>query len=380
MLHYMKSLCLILLSPLFSMGLFGEPVGFYLADRENDGVFFASLDPDDGSLTEPRKVAEVRNTGFIAIHPTKPVLYATQSITHGEKGSVVAFRIEDDRSLTKLNEQSSEGLNPVHLSVDKTGKVLLVANYSGDQSVAAMRINEDGSLEPSVSQHNHEGSGTHPKRQKGPHPHSIYPNPSNSYAYVPDLGIDKIVIYEINPEDATLTPSGSVIVPGGGKGPRHMKFTNDGTFAYVLNELSLDVSVFSVHSETGEMEFIESVEILEEGINPENLTCSEIRMHPNGKFIYGAVRDSSGSGRDRMGVFTRNQNNGRIHLLETIPAGVSVPRNFNIDPSGQWLLVGGAREGGIMVITINPKTGRLQSGTMGTSNQVFPICIEFFHN
>ncbi|MEA2068922.1 MAG: lactonase family protein, partial [Verrucomicrobiota bacterium] len=329
----------------------------YFGTSNSKGIYFTELDAAKGTLSEPKLAIEIGRPGFLAIHPNKQFIYSTTVSTgDGKNGGVAAMKINADGTLTLLNTQSSRGSGPCHVGIDATGQCLMVANYRGG-SVASFRILEDGSLSEAQSFHQHKGSGAHPKRQDAPHAHSIFPNPGNTHAYASDLGIDKVMVYKLDPKAGTLAPSGFAEVPGGGMGPRHLKWSADGKVVYVLNELDLGISVFKPGKTDGSLEFIKTVSTLPEGADKADMTSAEIRIHPNGKFIYASIRDLTEQGRDTISVFTRFEDG--FQRLETIPAQVWSPRNFNIDPTGEWMLAGGQQSHDIAIFKVDPKTGQL---------------------
>jgi 6-phosphogluconolactonase len=337
----------------------------YFGMSNSPGIYVADLDTKTGALSAPQLAAETKGCGFIALHPNKPFLYST---------GIAAFRINDDGTLTGLNRQTTDGRGPCHVSVDASGRMVMAAYY-GSGGAASFQIQKDGSLSEAVSYFQHKGSGAHPKRQKGPHAHSIFPNPGNTHAYVPDLGLDQVVIYKMKPGKGKLTAAGAAKVPGGSMGPRHMKWNADGSIAYLLNELDLSVSLFKPGKEEGSLEFIKTVSTLPEGADKSEITCAEIRIHPNGKFIYASNRDLTEQGRDSISVFTRFEDG--FQRLETTPAQVWIPRNFNIDASGKWMLVGGQKSHDVAIFKVDPESGLFKF----TGNKVpfdgGPICIEF---
>ena len=364
-----------LATSLISLAACAQSSRVYFGTSQSRGIYFANLDSNTGTLSEPQLAIELESPGFIVIHPHKKFLYSTSSGLSGEKnGGVAAMKINGDGTLSLLNKQSSQGRNPCHVDIDATGQCLMVANY-GSGSVASFQIMEDGSLSEAQSVHQHKGSGANPKRQEGPHAHSIFPNPENTFAYAPDLGTDQVMIYQLDPSKGTLTAAGAAQVPGGGMGPRHMKWSADGKHAYVLNELNSSVSVFKPGAANGSLEFIQTVSTLPDGAGKEEMACAEIRIHPNGKFIYASNRDLTEKGRDSISVFTHCED--RFQRLGTTPAEVWIPRNFNIDPSGQWMLVGGQRSHDIALFRIDPATGHIQSSGSPVSFDGGPICIEF---
>ncbi|MGJ8638766.1 MAG: lactonase family protein [Opitutaceae bacterium] len=370
------SLALIFL--LTAANCFAEVFDVYFGTSGPDGIHHATFDNTTGKLSTINKVADATNAGFIAIHPSQQFLFSTSATDKRKlKGAVVAFEINPDRSLTKLNQQSSEGFNPCHLSLDATGNTLMVANYASNASVAAFKINQNGSLEASQSIHTHEGSGEHPKRQKGPHPHSIFSNPSNTFAYSPDLGTDTVEIYKLDAQNAQLTPSSSAEVPGGARGPRHMKFSHDGRFAYVLNELTMEVASYSANETTGSLSYIETISTLKDRSDIQSISCAEIRMHPNGKFVYSSNRDLLNQGRDAISVFSRNPDSGLLTLIQNENARVNVPRNFNITPCGKWLIAGGQKTNNLAIFKLDDQTGLIEAHGETIPFTGSPICIEF---
>lgn len=365
----MKTIIVTALAGLLAGSLPAETIRVYLGTQgqgESKGIYVAELDTESGALSQPILATELGGCGFVALHPNKKYLYST---ARADGNAVAAFKIMEDGTLTPLNTKPSEGRSPCHVSVDATGNCLLVANY-GSGSVAALKIDEDGSLVKSSSAHQHKGSSVNESRQKGPHAHSFYAGPDNKFAYAPDLGIDQVMIYKLDAESATLTEAGAARTPAGA-GPRHMKFGKDGKQAYVLNELHLTVSVFDRDPTTGSLT---EKEVVSTGTEKEGMSCSEIRVHPNGKFVYAANRDGAGKNRDSVSVF-QVQNGGALKLIQVEPARVEIPRNIGVDPDGKWLLVAGQRSGNVPVFKIGDD-GKLSYN--GNEVKVAnAMCVEF---
>ena len=336
----------------------------YFGTSHAKGIYVAEFNAKDGTLTEPRLAAAAERPGFIAISPNQKYLFQT---------GVASYAIQPDGALAPISEQSTGEKGSCHVSVDATGGMLMTAYYSGG-GAASWKSNADGSLSTHASLHKHEGSGQHPKRQQKPFGHSIFPNPANTHAYVCDLGIDKVMIYAMDPAAGTLTPAGEAVVPGGAMGPRHMKFNADGSLAYVLNELDLSVSIFKA-VEDGQLDFVKTISTLPAGTDKTRMTCAEIRVHPNGRFIYVSNRDLEETGRDSITVFSRFEEG--FKRVETTPAQVWIPRNFNLDPSGKWLLVGGQKSKDIAIFKVNPATGKMTFTGNKAPFPGGPICIEF---
>ncbi|BDS07714.1 hypothetical protein NT6N_27540 [Oceaniferula spumae] len=348
-----------------------NPTHVYIGTGAN-GIYTALLDNETGALGKATMAAEVGNSGFLALHPNKKYLYSTAQMQKGI-GAVAAYSIEKDGSLTELGKQAVQGKGLCHITLDATSGMLMGANY-GEGNVVSLPVNEDGSIGKLASIHQHEGSSAHPQRQTKPHAHSIYSGPDNKYAYAPDLGIDKIMIYAIDPKTAKLTASGSADAPAGA-GPRHMKFGKDGKQAYVLNELTVDISVYDRDAGSGKLTSTQVVSTLPEGADKTSITCSEIRVSKDGKFIYCANRDLTEQKRDSISVFSVGDG-GKLTRIQTIGAEVWIPRNINLDPSGKWLLVAGQRSNNVPVFKVDTTTGKLSH----TGHQIEvpkAMCVEF---
>jgi len=355
-----------------------EQVSVYFG-TSNNGIYISLFDTNTGDLSTPKLAAEIENPGFIVIHPNKKYIYTTTTgIADSKDGGVASLKINDDGTLTLINKQSSEGRNPCHINLDDKGKCLMVVNYSSG-SIASYKINKNGSISKPITTHQHTGSGADSKRQKEPHPHSIFPNPSNTSAYVPDLGIDKIMIYKLDTQKAELIEAGSADIPGEKMGPRHLKWSKDGKHAYVLNELISKMTVFESDGRSGKLKYKDTLFTLSDKMNMEDMYGSEVRIHPNEKFVYAANRDTANQNRDSITVFSTFANNQGCQCIEITPAEVSLPRHFNIDPTGKWMLVGGQGSHDIAIFNINPDTGKLKFTSKKIPFKGSPICIEFLY-
>ncbi len=284
-----------------------------------------------------------------------------------------AFAIDQATGkLTLLNRQSTGGPGPCHVNVDRTGKCVLVTNYSGG-SCASLPVRNDGSLGEAASFIQHKGSSVNPDRQAGPHSHSINPSPDNRFAFVADLGLDKVLIYKLDPARATLTPNDppfAAVPPG--SGPRHFVFHPGGRFAYVINEMLCTVTAFNYDTKLGALKATQTISTLPKGesVRP-GYSTAEVQVHPGGKFLYGSNR-----GHDTIAVFAIDQGSGTLRLIQNEPTQGKIPRNFGIDPTGAWLLAANEKTGNAVVFSIDPMTGKLVP-----TGQVIevgaPVCVKF---
>lgn len=340
----------------------------------SEGIYVARFDRASGTLEEARLAAKTVNPSFLAIHPTGRYLYAVGEIAdfEGKKsGGVHALAIEQPAgTLRHLNAQSSEGTGPCHLIVDATGRDVLVANY-GSGSAACLPIAEDGRLKPASAVVQHEGSSINPRRQEGPHAHSINLDLNNRIAVVADLGLDKIMIYRFDAARGSLMPNDppSVsVVPGGG--PRHFAFHPNGRFAYTNNEMASSVTAFTYDGQRGALEPIQTISTLPEEFDGDN-TTAEIRVHPNGRYLYVSNR-----GHNSIAMFAIDPSTGKLSPLGHEPSGGKIPRNFNLDPSGRYLLAANQDSDNVVVFRVKQDSGRLER--TGSHIEVpTPVCIRF---
>ena len=341
--------------------------------KKSKGIYVARFDAKTGKFTPPELAAETRNPSFLAVHPNHRWLYAAGEVdSFGRKpeGMVSAFRIDPQSGrLERINEQPSGGAGPCHVSVDRSGKCLLVANY-GSGSVAVLPIEAEGTLGSGTSIQHH-GSSINHQRQEGPHAHFIVPDPGNQFALACDLGLDKVLVYRLNPQQASLTPNTppyASLKPG--SGPRHLVFSPNGRFAYVISEMASSVTTFSYDSRTGSLKELETHSTLPPDFKGQN-TCAEIQIHPSGKFVYGSNR-----GHDSIAVFRVNPKDGRLQRTESVSAGGKTPRHFAVDPSGKWLLAENQDSDNVVVFAIDPITGHL-TPTGETAEVGAPVCLVF---
>lgn len=333
------------------------------------GIYHCTLNPENGRLSEPVLAAEISGPGFLAMHPTLPCLYAVGSLEG--KPSVAAYEIQGKpgrETLKFLNAAEIGDGGAAHVSVDATGRTLLTAQYGGG-STGVFSLKADGSLDKRTQLVEHQGgSKVVPKRQDASHAHWTGFSPDNRFAFVPDLGLDKVVIYRVDAAGSSIEPHGfGEISPGGG--PRHMKFHNNGRWIYVLHELDLKVTVFDYDSEAGTMTAKQTIETVPRYLlaKEQFKSCSEVRVHPSGKFLYAANR-----GHDTITAFRIDADTGELSFIERENVRGATPRNFNIDPSGKWLLAAGQDSSTLASFAIDGETGEL---TYNRSIVHAPICI-----
>jgi 6-phosphogluconolactonase len=344
--------------------------------KSSKGIYASRLDGATGKLSPPELVAEITSPSFLAVSPNEKFLYAANEMPKFEgknAGAVSAFVIDRKTGkLSALNQKSSGGAGPCHLVVDATGKSVLVANYGGG-SVQALPVKVDGSLDDGGTFIQHEGSSVDKSRQSSPHGHSIVTDPANRFALACDLGLDKVLIYKLDPAKAGLSannPPFGTVPPG--SGPRHISFRPDGKFAYVINEMACTVTTFAFDGKRGALEAIETVSSLPKDETVQrSFSTAEIEVHPSGKFVYGSNR-----GHDTLAVFAIDAKSGKLTLLEHVSTKGKIPRSFGIDPTGRWLLAANQDSDNVVAFAIDAKSGKLLP--TGQELQVgAPVCVKF---
>ncbi len=344
--------------------------------KSSKGIYRSELDLATGKLSPPVLAGEVANPSFLAIAPNQTFLYAVGELNdvNGKKGGAVnAFSIDAvTGDLKLLNQQSSVGGGPCHISVDRTGKTALVANYGGG-STAVLPILADGKLGEASSFVQHKGHDPVKDKPLTPHAHSINVDSGNRFAFVADLGLDKVLVYKLDPDKGTITandpPAASVEK---GSGPRHFAFHPSGKFAYVINESLLTVTAFQYDAEKGVLTPHQTITTLPEGVTDrKGMSTAEVQVHPSGKFLYGSNR-----GHHSIAIFSIDSATGKLTAVGHQGQGIKTPRNFGIDPTGRYLLAANQDSDSVIVFRINQSTGQLEPTGVSVSVGT-PVCVKF---
>lgn len=336
-------------------------------------IYVSRFDAATGALEEPKIAAEVARPNFLEIHPSGKTLYVCSRADGGgaPEGVVIAYRIDRaSGNLTELNSQPTGAPGPAHVNVSHDGKTAAAANYTGG-STASFRIGSDGRLVARTSFIQHEGLSVDPRRQSEPHSHSVNFSPDDRFLISADLGLDKLLIYEVDPATSALLPHDppfAKVAPG--SGPRHFTFHPSGQFAYVVNEMASTVTAFDWDARRGALQEIQTISTIPEGYS-EPTTLSEVQVHPNGRFLYAANR-----GHDSIAVFSIDASTGKLTPIERESVQGKVPRNFRLDPDGRWLFSANQGSGAVVVLKVDPSTGEL-SPTGKSVAMPSPMCVRF---
>jgi 6-phosphogluconolactonase len=356
--------------PLVYIGTYTTPA----AQGRAVGIYTYRMAPSSGALTLASKIPRVTNPSYLVLHPNQRHLYSVNEVKEMARqpgGGVSAFAIDPDTgALRYLNRQSSHGAHPCHVSLDRTGRFLFVANYTSG-SVAMYPLEDDGQIGTASDVVQHAGSSVDSERQESPHAHSITVDPSNRFALVCDLGLDRVVVYRLDLTRGKLLPNDPPYTSTApGDGPRHLDFHPNGRFVYVVNEMAATLSAFAWDSAMGTLRELQTVSALpDDYAGPKS--GADVHVHPSGRFVYASNR-----GHDSIAEFAIDQSTGTLTALGWASTQGQTPRGFGIDPTGTLLLAANQDSSSIIAFQVAPATGRL-TPTGSVSDAPTPVCVKF---
>ncbi|WP_046246533.1 lactonase family protein [Hymenobacter terrenus] len=331
-------------------------VGTNVASDQENTIFLYRLSPATGTLTPVSAQRGGSNPTYLTMDAAHRRLFAvneTQTFRGATSGAVSAFAVDPRTgNLTLLNQQPSNGAAPCYISLDRTGKAALVANYvSGN--VSLLPVAADGTLAAPTATNQHEGSGPH-KNQQGPHAHCIVPDPANAFAFAIDLGTDRVYGYRLDAAKSQLTRLPEpAFVARPGAGPRHLIFHPNGKQAYLINELNSTVTVLAYEAPAGRFRELQTLSALPAGYTDEN-SCADIHIAPSGLFLYASNR-----GHNSIAVFAIDTATGTLVPIQDVDTQGKTPRNFTLDPSGHLLLVANQNSNNVVTYRVDQQTGLL---------------------
>lgn len=345
-------------------------VGTY-TNTGSRGIYVYKFDVKSGKTTWISNTDNVVNPSYLALSADGKYVYAVNETGGTDAGSVSAFSFDKATGkLSFINQQSSGGDHPCHVSVDRGNRWIFASNYSGG-NVSALKINFDGSLNPYAQLIQNRGSGIVKPNQERPHVHGSFFSPDEKYLFVTDLGIDKVQGYQFNPSiPVPLSPSQVPFAQSQpGSGPRHLTFHPNGRFAYVIEELSGTVATYQYRD--GVLTQVQRI-----SSHPSRyvgkIGSADIHISPDGKFLYASNRGEANT----LAIFSINKKTGVLAASGYQSTKGKAPRNFAIDPTGNYLLVANMESNNIVIFRRNKKTGRL----MATGEEIIvpkPVCLKF---
>jgi 6-phosphogluconolactonase len=360
------------------VGTYSEPILFgtgQVLDGKGKGIYAFAFDPAAGALTPVGITAGVRNASYLAFDPARRFLFCVNEFKEYDgkaSGAVSAFRIDPGTGeLHYLNTRASHGTDPCHLVVDATGRFVLVANFASG-SVSVLPVGPDGALGEACCVVQHTGSSVDPRRQAGPHAHAVTIDRENRYVFVPDLGLDKVVIYAFDAATGKITPNAHQpwVATTPGAGPRQMVMHPGGAFAYLINELDSTMTAYRYDGDTGSLQELQTLPTLPAGFSGLS-TCAEVQIAPSGRFLYGSNR-----GHDSIAIYSIDQATGRLTALGHESTRGQIPRNFEISPGGAFLAAANQDSNSVVMFRIDLDTGLL-APTGNVVEAGTPICVRF---
>jgi 6-phosphogluconolactonase len=349
-------------------------VGTYTEGGRPEGIYLIRMDRRSGKLRRVGSVNAGANPSFLAIHPNGRVLYAVnevEKLNGRATGAVSAFAIASDTgALTRRNEQPSEGGAPCYVSVDRSGRVVLVANYVGG-NVALLPIQADGTLAPATQLVQHKGKGPNAARQDAAHAHCIVADPSNRFVLAADLGVDRVFVYRLDLDGKSLRHvEGGDAVMRPGAGPRHIAFHPTLPLVFVANELDSTVTTLRFDAERGALSPLDTRSTVPAGWTGTNYPA-DIHVASSGRTLYVSNR-----GHNSLAVFSVAKSTGALALNQVVSTDGDWPRNFTLDPTGRWMLVANQRSDSIVVFRRDRASGRL-TPTRQRIALPSPVCLRF---
>jgi 6-phosphogluconolactonase len=341
------------------------------SQRGSQGIYVYRFDPAAGTLTDTGLRAAANNASYLAIHPSGRFLYCANEDWSHPMGQASAFAVDAATgALTFLDSVSSHGGGPCYVTLDHSGRELVVANY-GTGSIAALPIAADGGLGEATAVVQHHGSGPNKQRQEHPHAHSVTIDPGNRFVFACDLGCDRIFGYHLDPNGGTLAPNDPPSVSvAPGTGPRHFAFHPNGRLAWVVNEMGNSVTGFRYDAEHGALTALDTISTLPFDFTGHS-TAADIHLRSDGRFLYASNR-----GDDSLVVFAVDGDSGHLTFVQRVSSGGKTPRNFAIDPSGKWLLAANQDGDNVVVFKVDADSGQL-TPTGQTVKVPAPVCIKF---
>jgi len=337
---------------------------------KSEGIYVARFDDATGSLSQAKLAGAASNPSYLALHPRLSVLYAVAEVgtVDGKPGGGVAAFAFDPATgvLTAKGVQSSGGRGPCHVTVDPAGKAVLATNYGGGSTIC-LGLAADGAIEPVVPavggepggfvQHVFERAGEFgldKGRQEAPHAHSVEVTADSRFAVVNDLGLDRVIVFALDADKATIAPHGYARVKTAA-GPRRFAFHPNGRYGFAMNEMNLTVTAFGIDPQAGELREIQTLSTLPaDVVDRTGVSGAEISVHPSGRFLYASNR-----GHDTIAMYAVDEATGKLTFLGVEPIQGAVPRSFAVDPSGKYLLAAGQTSNTVSLFAIDQATGRL---------------------
>jgi len=343
-------------------------IGTYTTGQSK-GIYVYRFYTETGKIAYLNEIDDIKNPSYVCVSKDNKFIYSVNE--NDKNGEVTAFKFEpNEGKMTLINKQSSGGNGPCYISIDDAQKNVFVANY-GSGVLGVFPVNKDGSLSPASQLIQDKGKGPDTSRQKGPHAHMAQLTPDEKYLFLVDLGTDKLNIFRYHSSKAQpLTPADPAFVSvKPGNGPRHFAFTPDRKFVYLLQEMGSALTAYSYDG--GKLKQLQSVEMLSKNFKGTN-GAGAIHISPNGKFLYATDRLDASA----LFAYSINQETGELSFISRYSTFGKNPRDFAIDPTGNYLLVANQSSDSIYEYKIDQNNGRLNQTPLKVEIGN-PVCLKF---
>lgn len=340
-------------------------IGTYTSGK-SEGIYVYKFNSLTGDFKQTSKIWS-SNPSYLAVSPDQRFIY---SVNENQPGGISSFSFDESTGkLTELNKQLSGGDHPCYITTDKTGKWIIAGNYTGG-NLSVLPVKKDGSLEKAAQVINHKGSGANKARQEKPHVHATVFSPDGNYLFVPDLGIDKVMIYKFDSKNGKLSAhSTPYVATQPGAGPRHFDFHPSGKYAYLMEELTGAVSVYT--HKKGKLRFIQNISALPPDYKGP-VGSADIHASPDGRFLYASNRGESNS----IAIFSIDGNAGKLAFKGHQSTLGRKPRNFSLTPgNGNFLLAANQDSDQVVIFKVDSE-GLLHD--TGKRIQIpSPVCLKW---
>lgn len=338
------------------------------AESSEHGICVYSFNQDNGDLTLLNQVSGIKNPTFLNVNTETNRLYAIGEVSdhNGKIGEVITFEINPaSGALQELSRIQGSSSSTCHIQRDPEDQYLIVSSYHGGR-VGLISLDDNGVAVKLLDEQYHDSHRSNAEQQ--PRAHSAFFSPDGKYVFVQDLGLDKIIAYQINKLDNKLEFRGETLLESG-SGPRHLAFHPSGKYAYVINELNSTVTVFRYISDGGRLESIQTLSTLPADFDGESY-CAEIAVSEDGRTVYGSNR-----GHDSIVVFSVDESTGELNPIQFISTEGGHPRHFSLMPDGNFMIVANRDGNNLVLFKIDPEKGTLQF-TGKTTEQSKPVCVK----
>jgi 6-phosphogluconolactonase len=334
---------------------------------DSKGIYVYRFYEETGRLAYLSEIDDINNPAYLCVSANGKFVYSANE--NDKDGSLSAFKFDKSSGKLDLINSQLAGGGPAYVSIDRDMKNAFAANY-GNGTLTVLPINKDGSLNPIVQNIKFEGHSADASRQAGPHAHSAWLSPDEKYLFASDLGTDKLNIFRYhaskNPPLSPATPEFTSVTPG--NGPRHFDFSANGKYLYLLQEMGATITAYSVDGP--KLKALQSVKMTAETFKGA-VGAADIHISPDGQFLYASNRGDA----NEIVVYAINADNGQLTFVERYGTMGKTPRNFMIDPTGNYLLVANQNSDNIVVFKIDKSTGKLAL-TRNAIKIGNPVCLK----